>query len=211
MRMISFVTASILSLSSIAFPHDLERRQKPQTKSPKQQETLSIGSDEHFGWLSTPVLVPNITIRTVNADGKRLREALMGKTTAIHLMYTSCKSSCPIQGRVFSKLAPQLNEKQQLISLSVDVANDQKQSLKAWREQYPPTPRWIATVPQTETNLADVMNAFGLDISQDEPHMNQVYFIDSDGRLVFKTGDFPTQKTLQMVFTQISAKSSTTP
>src|SRR2546426_131276 len=61
-------------------------------------------SHADFGPVAPTKAVPSLTC--VLSDGRTatLVELLMGKTTALQLMFTGCSAICPMQGAVFARL-----------------------------------------------------------------------------------------------------------
>jgi protein SCO1/2 len=142
------------------------------------------------------------------ADGAthELRTQLTGKVTALHLMFTACTVTCPIQGALFAELQRSLSSagpEMQLLSVSIDAA-DSAQKLSAWLKRYGAQPtRWTAGTASTVD--ADVLIGFvrGKADGADR-HSAQTYVFDRRGRLVFRSESLPSADALVEVMRQVS-------
>lgn len=91
--------------------------------------------------------IPDVSL--VNQEGKPVRfytDLVKGRVVAINFIFTSCTTICPPLGANFAKLRQALGERAgrevQLISVSVDPANDTPQRLKAWAQKFGFGPGW---------------------------------------------------------------------
>ena len=103
------------------------------------------------GEVKPPQLAPDIGLTLQDGSRTSLRAALAGKVTAVQLMFTSCRATCPIQGALFAKGAKQLGDAvatAQWLSLSIDPARDDPAALRRWMDHLGAHPRWRAGRPE---------------------------------------------------------------
>jgi len=85
-------------------------------------------------------------VQLVDQDGKPVHfysDLVKGKTVAMNFVFTSCTTICPPMGANFAKLQKLTAGKGvQLISISIDPAVDNPQSLKAWAAKFGAGPGW---------------------------------------------------------------------
>lgn len=148
----------------------------------------------NIGPVRPPLQVPDIDI--IANDGSRgpLRERLLGRVTAIQLMFTKCKSICPIEAATFVRtqeiLASNPSASVQLLSLSIDPLTDTPDLLAAWLDSLNAQPGWIAASP-AELDLARAREFFDGVSSLGEDHSTAMSLIDRAGRLVWRTPELP--------------------
>jgi protein SCO1 len=117
----------------------------------------------------------------VDQDGKHLRfydDLLKGKVVIIDTFFTQCEASCPrmsgvlagIQGRLGSRLGEEVN----LISISVDPANDTPERLKDYALRFNARPGWHF-VTGDSSNMRQVLAKFGQQIDKRDDHLNLFY------------------------------------
>jgi phospholipase C/cytochrome oxidase Cu insertion factor (SCO1/SenC/PrrC family) len=120
----------------------------------------------------------------VQYQGKRipLRALLLGRTSAVQLMFAGCSSVCPVQGAMFAavqaELGPDALPALQLLSLSIDARGDDAPALASWLQRFAAQSRWRAAALE-EPDLAALQTLF--DASADNPagHSTAVYFFDA--------------------------------
>jgi len=96
-----------------------------------------------------------------NQDGQKVRfsELVHDKVVVVNFIFTSCSTICPTMGINFGKLQSMTDA--QLISVSIDPANDTPARLKAWGRRWNAGPRWtMLTGPQTSVDA--LRKAFGV-------------------------------------------------
>jgi protein SCO1 len=147
-------------------------------------------------------------IRMIGDDGRSfdLPSRLGGRITLMQLMFTGCSATCPIQGAVFSGVLPRLPQGTQLLSVSIDALNDDPKALRAWLRRFGDDPRWRAAVP---ARVADVDLLFDLLSGRargPDPHTANVYLIDRQARLIFKTAEMPPAEELVTLLQQALAR-----
>lgn len=149
---------------------------------------------DKVGPVKPPIEVPNLAV--LSSDGIRcsLRDLLLGKVTAIQLMFTKCKSICPIEAgtlaRVEEAVVDDASRDIHLLSLSIDPATDTPEVLRAWLEQCGAGTRWKAISP-AEADLARVKAFFDQPSSIGEIHSTAIHLVDRNGFLVWRTFDLP--------------------
>jgi protein SCO1 len=91
--------------------------------------------------------IPDVSL--TDQEGRPVRfysDLVKGRVVAINFIFTSCTTICPPLGANFAKLRQSLGERAgrevQLISVSVDPANDTPQRLKAWAQKFGFGPGW---------------------------------------------------------------------
>jgi protein SCO1/2 len=114
--------------------------------------------------------------------------------TAWQLMFTACRTTCPIQGAIFARLQSLLPDQVargiQLLSLSVDPATDTPEALAAWLRRFHAHPGWIAAAPRPDD--VERIRAFaGRGRSATDNHTTQVQLVDREGLLVWRTFELP--------------------
>jgi protein SCO1/2 len=145
------------------------------------------------GKIRQPAPVPDVEL--LRSDGARTRflSAVKGRATAVHLMFATCTTTCPIEAATFRQVQDRMPgmEKSgiQLVSLSIDPENDTPSVLAVWLRRYHAGPAWIAAAP-LQRDLARLKEFFGTadDVSD---HSTQVYILDRSGNLVWRTYELP--------------------
>lgn len=139
--------------------------------------------------------VPDIGISLADGTRARLRDVLRGKTTAVQFIFTGCSSMCPLQGAIFQALQSMLTKSPiadtQLLSISIDPANDSPVALSAWLRRFDAKPGWLAAVPESR----DIDSLKRLYIDQRntaDSHTDQVFVSNRSVELIWKTSRLPT-------------------
>ena len=159
-----------------------------------------------IGPVKPPVEVPDIGI--IASDGFRgsLREKLRGRATALQLMFTRCKSICPIDAATFARtqdaLKGQASDGIQLLSLSIDPLTDTPDMLNAWLDNLNARPGWIAASP-IEEDLARARKFFDEASSLGEDHTTAMSLINSAGQLVWRTSELPAPSEVVKLLNQL--------
>lgn len=146
------------------------------------------------GPVKPAIQVPDINV--VSSDGRQgpLRDQLVGRATALQLMFSNCKSICPIEAATFARvqdaLAGHATDGIQLLSLSMDPLNDTPHVLQAWLERFNAKPGWVAMSPAT-ADLARARQFFDNGSSLGEDHSTAMSLINQTGHLVWRTAELP--------------------
>lgn len=145
------------------------------------------------GVVDPPAPLPAIPLTLHDGSATTSSALLRGKITALQLMFTSCKASCPIQGALFARAARTLGNdvKDALwLSISVDPARDDPEALRRWLERFGAHPRWAAARPDPKA-LAGLVRLLKSQKPGPDPHTAQVYFVNREAALVMRSVDFP--------------------
>jgi protein SCO1/2 len=154
--------------------------------------TLARAQDH--GRIRPPLPVPDIAV--VRSDGQActLLELLRNRVSALQMMFTSCTTTCPIQGAIFARvqrlLPDQAARQTQLVSLSVDPEHDTADRLAKWLRRFHARPGWIAAAPRAN-DLERLRGFGGPGQSRADDHSTQVQIINRDAMLVWRTSDLP--------------------
>ena len=160
-------------------------------------QLMPARAHDNPGLVKPPIEVPDITV--VSADGVRapLRDLLRGRVTAVQLMFSKCKSICPIEAATLARVQEALEAAKdnstdniQLLSLSTDPATDTPDVLKVWLERFGAQRGWTAASP-TEADLGRVRGFFDRASALGEDHSTTVYLVDRNGLLVWRTLELP--------------------
>jgi len=148
----------------------------------------------NIGPVKPPIGLPDIEI--VSSDGFRgpLHERLLGRTTAIQLMFSKCKSICPIEAATFVRtqeaLANHASGDIQLLSLSIDPLTDTPDVLRAWLDGLGAQTGWTAAAP-AKADLARARAFFDGASNLGEDHSTAMSIVDRTGLLVWRTTELP--------------------
>jgi len=122
-----------------------------------------------------------------------LQKLMAGKVTALQLVFTRCRATCPIQGALFAAAAKQLDQRlpeAQLLSISIDPASDDPATLSAWLERHGKSARWSAGRPEPK-DVERFMDFLKARANGPDRHTGQVYYFDRKGQLALRSVDFP--------------------
>ncbi len=157
------------------------------------------------GRVVPPLPLPDLEV--TRHDGVRTRLAALtdGKVTALHLMFTRCPSTCPIQAAIFQRVQTLLREAHtdaQLLSLSVDPKNDTPEALAAWLREVGAGEGWAALRPHV-ADLPVLQGVFGARSSSADSHSTQVSVIDRRSRVVWRSIELPAPEEIVAVLKQV--------
>jgi protein SCO1/2 len=146
------------------------------------------------GPLNPPLEVPEVAITSSDGLHAPLRDLLRGRVTAIQLMFTQCKSICPIEAATLARVQEALGDHPpddiRLLSLSIDPITDTPEVLRIWLQQFGARPGWTAASP-AEDDLPRVRTFFERCPNLGEIHATAVNLVDRSGLLVWRTLDLP--------------------
>jgi protein SCO1 len=167
-------------------------RSKPAEATRRRQGTAMTGK-------STP-------LRCDDGTSTRMATLLHGKATALHLVFTQCTTTCPIQGAIFEKvqglLPDQTKHSVQLLSLSIDPEADTPEALHLWLQRFHGRPGWIAAAPRID-DLPAIRSFFGDGDRAVGNHITQVQIIDRNGALIWRTFDLPSPESIASMLRKI--------
>jgi protein SCO1 len=145
------------------------------------------------GRVVPPVPLPNLLLTLDDGKATRLGALLRGSTTALQLVFTRCRATCPIQGAVFAATARALAgapPSLRLLSLTIDPEADGPEQLSAWLERHGRDPRWRAARPTPE-GAAELLELLKARAGGPDRHTGQVYYADRSAALRLRSVDFP--------------------
>ncbi|HLC42481.1 MAG TPA: SCO family protein [Methylomirabilota bacterium] len=123
---------------------------------------------------SARIAIPDVQL--LDQDGRSIRfyqDLIKGKVVAIHTVYTSCTTTCPLLAATFAalqaSLGDRLGEKVRLISISVDPATDTPERLKRWGEKFGMKPGWTLVTGQ-RGEVVKLLRALGAYSAKKEEH-----------------------------------------
>jgi protein SCO1/2 len=121
----------------------------------------------------------------VDQDGRKLRlasDALAGKIVIVSFVYTNCTDVCPMVSHTFSQLqaslAPLMEKKVRLVSLTVDPVRDTPARLKEYSKSFEPKEGWLWLTGDV-SNVAAALQSFGIHITNPENHPGQILIGDA--------------------------------
>ena len=150
-------------------------------------------ASEH-GQVRPPIAVPDI--RLICHDGKpvTLFGLVNAHATALQLMFTSCTTTCPIQGAIFSRVQKLIPDQTvrgiRLLSVSVDPEHDTPSVLATWLRRFHRRPGWIAAAARID-DLERFRDFAGRGKNPSDNHTTQTQLFNRKGQLVWRTGELP--------------------
>jgi protein SCO1 len=160
------------------------------------------------GLVTPPVPPPRVELDLDDGSRTTLAQLLHGRVTALQMMFTSCKATCPIQGSVFAHAAKALGDtvpNAQWLSISIDPARDDPKALAAWMKRFGTHPRWRAGRPNP-TQATSLIEFLKSAAPGPDRHTGQVYFFDREGRLTMRSVDFPPSTELTRVLVDLAKR-----
>jgi protein SCO1/2 len=116
----------------------------------------------------------------VDQDGRKLRlasDALADKVVVVGFVYTHCSDVCPMVAHTFSRLqeslAPLMEKRVRLLTLTVDPARDTPARLKEYSAHFAPKPGWL-WLTGDPGNVTEALQSFGIHIRKPENHPAQI-------------------------------------
>jgi protein SCO1/2 len=160
------------------------------------------------GAVNPPEPAPSLMLTLDNGKTLNMRQLLNGKASAVQVMFSVCRATCPIQGAVFAQAAKELGAlpKAQLLSISIDPERDDPKTLRAWLARHGDSPQWHAARPEP-SKLDGLMDFLKARASGADRHTAQVYFFDKAARLSLRSVDFPPASEIVRVLGELSERS----
>ena len=153
---------------------------------------LPAFAHDGIGPVKPPVEVPDIGIISSNGARGSLRQQLLGRVTAVQLMFTKCRSICPIEAATFVRVQEALAsghiERIQLLSLSIDPLTDTPEMLNAWLVSLGAQPGWTAFSPM-KADLTRARQFFDGASGFGEDHSTAMSLVNRAGLLVWRTAE----------------------
>jgi protein SCO1/2 len=156
------------------------------------------GHEMRFGPIRPVRPMPAATVTLDDGTEATLAEVLDGRWTLLQLMFTSCSTTCPIQGAIYQRLQDMIaadDGKVLLLSLSIDPAGDSARAMRSWLDTYEAGPNWRGVIPAIGDldAISLTLNGAGEGV---DVHDARIYFIDPDGNLVYASEDMAPPETL---------------
>ncbi|MFN7982380.1 MAG: SCO family protein [Vicinamibacterales bacterium] len=177
-------------------------------------QTRAASAADHFpfGELSTPRPIPAWRVTKTDGASVALPTLLKGHVTAIQLMFTTCNAICPLQGATFAKAQAELGRAlpdAQFLSVSIDPASDTPAAMTEWLHTFGARAGWMGATP-TLSDLPEIQRLLGdggMPQPQGaDPHSGQVYIVNRDGVLVFRTAAMPSARAIVDAMRAVSAR-----
>lgn len=146
------------------------------------------------GLVSPAQTVPDAPLIWSDGSTAQLAARLTGQVTALQWIFTSCRATCPMQGAIFQRtqrLIPRHAQRGiQLLTLSVDPQRDTAAALASWLQKFHPAPGWQAGSPR-KADLPRLRAFFTQTERPADNHTTQVFLVDRQGALVWRTAELP--------------------
>lgn len=166
-----------------------------------------VHAHSNAGRVAPPQQAP--ATRLTGHDGKAssLQRLLKGHVTALQLVFTRCRATCPIQGALFASAQSSLTEVPgaRLLSISIDPAADDPRVLSQWLARHEAGKLWRAACPEPR-DLEPLMDFLKARSSGADRHTAQVYFFDREARLCQRSVDFPPASELVRTLAELAGK-----
>lgn len=134
-----------------------------------------------------PLRVPDV--RLVDQDGHPFSLAdYRGRTVLVDFIYTRCPTLCGVLGDKFHRVLALAPDKDvELLSVSFDPENDNREALKFYADRFGATaPRWRIAVTADKSGLAALLRTFGVIVIPDGlggfVHDGPIYVMNRQGR-----------------------------
>jgi protein SCO1/2 len=151
---------------------------------------------------------PDVELGLLDGSTTSLRTLLAGHVSAIQLIFTSCRATCPIQGALFAEGVRKLGDRvpdAQWISLTIDPVHDDAAALRGWQARWGAHPRWIAGRPDPR-RLEELTSFLKSKNPGPDPHTAQAYFFNRASELTLRSVDFPSVSELLRLFELVAAR-----
>jgi protein SCO1/2 len=152
--------------------------------------------------------MPVLTHQGLETD---LVSLLRGRVSAVHLMFTVCSATCPLQGALFAQAqqaAADGVKGVQFVSISIDPLSDTPAALQRWLTGFQAMPGWVAVRPRPQDldRLIALLGEGGeTRPAGRDPHTGQVYLVDRRARLVYRTPSMPSVQTMVSDLRRVAA------
>lgn len=130
---------------------------------------------------SRPMVIPDTPL--VDQNGRAIRfhtDLVKGRVVAINFVFTTCNGVCPPMGTIFGQLRRHLGDRPvQLISVSLDPANDTPARLAAWAERFGAGPNWTLVTGE-RSDVDGLLRALGAFSAEKTNHAPLVLIGDDE-------------------------------
>jgi protein SCO1 len=163
--------------------------------------------ESDHGAIKPPRVAPALKLVRQDGVSDTLLGLVEGHVTAAQLMFTSCTTTCPIQGAIFARTQRLLGEQAghgvQLLSLSVDPDRDTPAVLESWLGRFNARPGWIAAAPQT-SDVERLRDFSGRGRTPSDNHSTRIQLFNRRGELVWRTGELPDAEEIASLLRKLS-------
>jgi len=162
----------------------------------------ALAHEAHAGQHGAKAPERGIELRLADAplkdqDGRdlRLKSDLLGKrVTVVNFVYTTCTTVCPVSSATLaalqSRLGPRLDDRVQLVSITVDPQRDTPARLKEYAAKYGASASWRwLTGRKADVDLA--LKGFGAYTVNYEDHPSMILIGDAEGQRWTRLYGFP--------------------
>jgi len=153
-------------------------------------------------------------VELIDQDGHTVhfyRDMVKDRVVAINFIFTSCQTICTILGAKFAKvdklLADRHVAKVQLISISVDPANDGPEQLRSFAARYGVTQRWKLLTGE-KRNVEQLLRSLGEYTPDKTAHTGRVLIGRGDGNWMRVDGLGSPEKIADLLTTTAAQPSS---
>jgi protein SCO1/2 len=158
------------------------------------------------GRVTPPVPLPPIGLRCADGQASTLAALVQGRATALHLMFATCSTVCPIQGAIFERIQSLLPDQERrgilLLSISIDPTDDTPAAMREWLARFHARSGWVAAAPAA-TELDRLLEVFGQGRNAVENHATQVNIVDRSGQLVYRTPQLPSAESVADILCRV--------
>lgn len=185
---------------------------------------LAALTHDDMGRLTKPIALENVDLRLHDGRETDLHSLTEGKVTALQLIFTTCTTVCPIQGATFGLFAEHMKDETlpfQLLSISIDANYDTPEDLATWKARHYDGPGWTLGVTDfmsTQRLVDNLMTSISGNLMDDSPvpsspdqrpsetdhHGANVVFIGPDGRIIYRSYDYPSSDVLHDILRELS-------
>ena len=155
--------------------------------------------------------LPALPLLTHQGRETDLASLLRDRVSAVHLMFTVCSATCPLQGALFAQAQQAVAgsvKAVQFVSISIDPLSDTPSALQRWLTGFQAAPGWVAVRPRPQDldRLVAVLGEGGESrpVGRD-PHTGQVYLTDRRARLVYRTPSMPSVQAMVSDLRRVAA------
>jgi len=148
-----------------------------------------------------------LDVAVIDQDGHAVRfysDLVKDRVVAINFIFTSCQTICTVLGAKFAKVDRLLADRHianvQLISISVDPANDGPEQLRNFAARYGVTQRW-KLVTGEKRNVEQLLRSLGEYTPDKTAHTGRVLIGRGDGNWVRVDGLGSPEKIADLLIT----------
>ena len=112
-----------------------------------------LSSHFPFGPVVPARPLPAMPVLTHQGRETDLASLLRDRVSAVHLMFTVCSATCPLQGALFAQAQQAVAgsvKGVQFVSISIDPLSDTPAALQRWLTGFQAAPGWVAVRPRPQ-------------------------------------------------------------